>query len=228
MPSIKEKLDAYMRKFPWIREYCERVLRTERWGGSVVMMVVDASFTSIGLDYFNSVLPKAIEFKEKFVDSGKIKSLKDLSLADIEELRTVWKNRRSWVLAKEISSRLSSTGRSDREALRSWAKEASLKDWRDDPIGRIKGMGIVTFQYLRTMGGVDTVVPDKIVKRILGEIFVSSGIEVADDDIEFVEQVEKIAVSNGYRPAELTWMTWFVQQERRRDPSIYLDLITMI
>jgi hypothetical protein len=32
--------------------------------------------------------------------------------------------------------------------------------WWEDPVGSIKGVGLVTFQYLRMMGGVDTVMPD--------------------------------------------------------------------
>lgn len=34
--------------------FCDRCLRTERWGGNVVLMVVDAAFDSICLNYFNS------------------------------------------------------------------------------------------------------------------------------------------------------------------------------
>jgi hypothetical protein len=41
-------------------------------------MVVDAAFTSIGLNYFTAVVPKVEEFSEKFVKSGKIKILKIL------------------------------------------------------------------------------------------------------------------------------------------------------
>jgi hypothetical protein len=44
----------------------------------------------------------------------------------------------------------------DKAALRAWAGNARLENWREDPVGRIKGVGLVTFQYLRMMGGVDT------------------------------------------------------------------------
>ncbi|MEM2876040.1 MAG: hypothetical protein QXL67_03705, partial [Candidatus Bathyarchaeia archaeon] len=133
-------------------------------------MVVDAAFTSIGLNYFTAVVPKVEEFRKKFVEDGKIKNLKDLAKADINELRGVWKNRRSWTIAKDISSYLSSLCEDDKTALRTWAMNSSLKNWKEDPIGRIKGVGLITFQYLRMMGGVDTVMPDKIVKRVINEI----------------------------------------------------------
>jgi len=43
-------------------------------------------------------------------------------------------------------------------------------------IGRIKGVGLVTFQYLRMMGGIDTVMPDKIVKGVINKILVKARI----------------------------------------------------
>ncbi len=103
---LKEIVDSYMRKVFGLKEHCERCLRTERWGGSVVLMVVDTAFTSIGLNYFTAIIPKVEQFNKKFVESGRIRSLKELAKADIGELREVWKNRRSWIIAKEIASYL--------------------------------------------------------------------------------------------------------------------------
>jgi hypothetical protein len=100
--------------------------------------------------------------------------LKDLSKADINELRSVWKNKRSWIIAKEIASYLSTLSDNDKLALRTWARNSKLENWREDPIGRIKGVGLITFQYLRMMGGIDTVIPDKIVKKVINEILVKA------------------------------------------------------
>lgn len=52
-------------------------------------MVVDAAFTSIGLNYFTAVVPRVEEFNKKFVENGRIRSLRDLADADIDELRSV-------------------------------------------------------------------------------------------------------------------------------------------
>jgi len=41
MTSLKEIIDNHMKKVPGLREYCERCLRSERWGGNVVLMVID-------------------------------------------------------------------------------------------------------------------------------------------------------------------------------------------
>jgi len=213
MPLLKDIVDSYMRRVSGLKEHCERCLRTERWGGSVVLMVVDAAFTSIGLNYFTAVVPKVEEFNKRFVEGGKIKSLKDLASADLNELREVWKNKRSWMIAREIASYLSTLSGDDGQALRTWAKNAELEKWREDPIGRIKGVGLITFQYLRMMGGIDTVMPDKIVKRVINEILIKAGLKPVNDDIEFIKKAEEIALACGYRPIELCWMTWLIQPE---------------
>ncbi|MGQ9515059.1 MAG: hypothetical protein ACUVTL_08450 [Thermoproteota archaeon] len=212
----KEIVDDYMKKVSGLREYCERCLRTERWGGSVVLMVVDAAFTSIGLNYFTAVVPRVQEFDEKFIESKRIRNLKDLARANIDELRKVWKNNRSWIAAKEISSYLSMVSNDDKIALRTWAKNSNLESWKKDPIGRIKGVGLITFQYLRMMGGIDTVMPDKIVKRVVNGILVKAGSEPVNDDMEFIKKAEEVALSCGYKPIELCWMTWLIQPEGKR------------
>ena len=213
MPSLKEIVDDYMARVSGIEKFCDRCLRSERWNGNVVLMVVDAAFTSIGLNYFTAVVPKVMEFNKKFVESGRIRSLRDLAEADISELRGVWRNRRSWYIAREIASYLSTLSDDDRVALRTWARNSSLENWREDPIGRIKGVGLITYQYLRMMGGIDTVMPDKIVKRVINEILVKAGLEPVYDDMEFIKKTEEIALATGYRPIELCWMTWLIQPE---------------
>lgn len=66
-----------MQKVPSLKEHCDRCLRTERWGGSVVLMVVDAAFTSICLNYFTAVVPKVEEFNKKVCGKRKDKELKN-------------------------------------------------------------------------------------------------------------------------------------------------------
>ncbi|MEM3055696.1 MAG: hypothetical protein QW639_00510 [Candidatus Bathyarchaeia archaeon] len=213
MSLLKSIVDGYMQKVSGLKDHCSRCLRTERWGGSVVLMVVDAAFTSIGLNYFTAVVPGVEEFNKELVENGRIRNLKELAEADMNELRKVWRNKRSWFVAKEIASYLSTLSEDDRVALRTWARNARLENWRGDPIGRIKGVGLITFQYLRMMGGIDTVMPDKIVKRVINEILERAGLEHVDDDIEFIKKAEELALACGYRPIELCWMTWLIQPE---------------
>jgi hypothetical protein len=213
MSSLKETVDGCICRVSGLDVYCSRFLRTERWGGCVVLMVVDAAFTSIGLNYFTAVVPRVETFSKRFVVSRRIRTLRELAEIDINELREVWRNRRSWAIAKGIASYLSTLSEDDKTALRAWAANARLENWWEDPVGRIKGVGLVTFQYLRMMGGVDTVMPDKIVKRVVNGILVKAGLESVEDDMEFIKKAEQVALACGYRPIELCWMTWLIQPE---------------
>lgn len=229
MANIKLIIDEYMRKIPGLKEYCDRCLRTERWQGNVVLMVIDASFTSIGLNYFNSVVPKVEEFRRKFIETGKVKTLKDLSKLSDSDFKQVWRNSRSIYVARNIASYLSSIDEEDKRALRKWAKESKLEEWKKDPIGSIKGVGLVTFQYLRMMGGIDTVMPDKIVKRVINGILEKAGYKAVNDDIAFIKKVEEIALTCGYRPIELCWMTWLIESEKDKiKESRYASILSRI
>ncbi len=215
--TVKEAADSYMQQVPEVSDYIERCLRTERWDGLVVLMLVDAAFTSIGLNYFRSVVPRVEQFRQEFVETGKIRSVEDLVAADDTFLECVWKNKRSWHMAKSVASYLAGLkkekGFDDRQAFIYWAKNASLDNWESDPVGLIKGVGINSYQYLRMMGGVDTVMPDKIVKRVISEMLAKANVEMPATDIEFVKFMERIAPQVGYKAIALCWMTWMVQSE---------------
>jgi hypothetical protein len=206
-----------MRQVPEVSDYIERCLRTERWDGNVVLMVVDAAFTSIGLNYFHAVVPRVEQFRQVFVEAGKIGTLEDLAAANNAELEQVWRNKRSWQMAKSVASYLAKIKREkrfdDRQALIYWARHASLDDWETDQIGKIKGVGINSFQYLRMMGGIDTVMPDKIVKRVIAEMLTKANVEMPSTDIEFVKFMERMAPEVGYKAIALCWMTWMIQSE---------------
>jgi hypothetical protein len=217
MSKLKEAVDSYMQQVPEVREYCQRCLKTERWHGNIVLMVVDAAFTSIGLNYFQAVVPKVEKFRQEFVEPGRVRTLEDLAAANDDELEKIWRNKRSWQMAKSVASYLAGVkkekGLDDRQAFIYWAKHARLDGWEKDPIGKIKGVGINSFQYLRMMGGVDTVMPDKIVKRVIAEILAKANMEMPSADIDFVRLMEYMAPEVGYRAIELCWMTWMIQSE---------------
>lgn len=212
---MKNLVKAYFKDYDTLKGVSEKCLNTERWNGNVVLMVLDTAITSVGVNYFQIVLPKVKAFEKEFVRTGKITSLESFSRFNFEEAFHIWKNRRSWDVVKEISSYLSTLSEDDREALRQWAKKSKLKDWKQDPIGKIKGVGLITYQYLRMMGGVDTVMPDKIVKKVINSILIKAGFEPINDDMEFIKKVESLAKKIGYRPIELCLMTWFFENPER-------------
>ncbi|MEM4291879.1 MAG: hypothetical protein QXR50_04095 [Archaeoglobaceae archaeon] len=219
-PKLRDLVNEMLKDLQEIRVHCDRCLATQRYRGNVVLMLVDASFTSIGLNYFKSIVPKIFEFRNRFA----MNSLKELVNAKIEDLTVVWRNRRSWNVAVESARYLTKLGDNDREALRLWARNSRLDNWEKDPIGSIKGVGLITYQYLRMMGGIDTVMPDKIVKRVLSELFSEAGIETPKNDIEFIKLVEEVAKYCNCRAIELCWAPWLLQyedEERRR----YLQML---
>ena len=215
--KLKDAVDSYMKQVPEVKTYCERCLRTERWDGSIVLMIVDAAFTSIGLNYFLAVVPKVDEFRKKHVEAGNIHTVEDLASVNEEHLKNIWQNKRSWHMAKSVAYYLAQIkkqkGVDDKKAFIHWAQSSSLENWQENPIGQIKGVGINTFQYLRMMGGIDTVMPDKIVKRVIAEMLGKTGENMTKNDIDFVKQVELIAQETGHKAIELCWMTWLIQSE---------------
>jgi hypothetical protein len=230
---LKKTVASYMRRVPMVHEHCDRCLKSARWHGSALLMVIDAAFDSIGLNYFQSVVPKVELFRRNYVETGRIVTLEDLAAADVNKLQSVWKNTRSWHVARKVASHLLAVQvrnrLNDRDTLINWAKHAPLDDWKSDPVGSISGVGINTYQYLRMMGGVDTVMPDKIVKKVIYEILDMSGMERPDGDLEFIRTVERLAPQTGYRAIELCWMTWLVQSEAGLSRTEkYADLLPKI
>ena len=215
--KIQAIVDSYMQKVPMVHEHCNRCLSSARWHSNAVLMVVDAAFDSIGLNYFQSVVPKVELFRQEHVETGRIRFMEDLGKADDSELKVIWKNARSWNVAREIARYLVTLKKKyildDRAALIRWAKDAPLSGWEQDPVGGINGVGINTYQYLRMMGGVDTVMPDKIVKKVIYEILNKANFPLPGNDMDFIVLVEKLAPQSGYKAIELCWMTWLIQSE---------------
>lgn len=216
--GLSQIIDKYMSKTIGLREHCTRCLETKRWGGSVVLMVVDAAFTSIGLNYFTAVVPSVMKFEKELVANGKVRTLGNLSTIQLAQVQSIWKNRRSWEAAKGIATYLhelvTAEGLNDREALRRWAAISCLERWKDDPIGKISGVGITTFQYLRMMGGIDTAMPDKIVRKVVRQTLHESEVDMpVEPDLELINTIECMARLSDYRPIEICWMTWMIQPE---------------
>jgi hypothetical protein len=211
---LQEIVDSYMAEAPGAREEADRCLAVNRWGGKPLLMVLDVSFTSVGLGYFRSVVPAV----QRFHTWGKIGTLQELQSADTdtESLRVFWKNRRSWEVARGVASHLVELQEErdlhcERDALACWAREARPETWKDDPVGRIRGVGLGTFQYLRMNGGVDTVMPDKIVRRVVESIYRYAGMEMkADNNLSLIEKVNELGQATGYRSLDICWMCWLI------------------
>jgi hypothetical protein len=101
-----------------------------------------------------------------------------------------------------------------RVALRRWAASVDLERWEEDPIGRVSGVGINTVQYLRMMGGVDTAMPDTIVRRVVERMLAEADVALPTaGDVELVRTIETVAEATDHRPIEVCWLTWLVESE---------------
>ena len=210
--SLKFIINRYVKSAPEARLYSEQCLTISRWDGNIVLIILDAAFTSTGLHYFRAVVPGLNRFKTSYVDTQKVKSIEDVCILDTEGMMNIWSNSRAWHVAISTATILSKLKQkehlSGKEAFKYWAYKSDLKNWHDDPVAKINGIGINTFQYLRMMGGIDTVMPDRIVKRVFTEIMKEANLEFPSTDIEFILTVEQIARRTGYKATELCWMTW--------------------
>ncbi|MDY6865285.1 MAG: hypothetical protein SVY15_04845 [Halobacteriota archaeon] len=193
------------------RVYEQRCLNAQRWFGNAILIVVDAALDSTGLGYFSVVSPRVSVFNEEYVEKEIVKSLADLSKLspDDRNLRAIMNNGRVWNVAIKVAGiiekiRQEENIESDIEALRYWAKSASYEGWKEDAIGRINGVGLITFQYLRMQAGVDTSMPDKIIKRAINDLF---GIATSDD-IQFISAMEYLSEHIGHSQILICWAIW--------------------
>ena len=198
------------------RVYEQRCLNAQRWFGNAVLIVVDAALDSSGLKYFTVVSPRVSRFKEEYVEEGVVKTLADLSKLspDDDKLRAILNNGRVWNVAIKVAGviegiRQEENIKTDIEALKHWAKYANYEDWKEESIGRINGVGLITFQYLRMQAGVDTSMPDKIIKRVINDLF---GIS-EDDDIRFISAMEDLSSRIGYSQILICWAIWLKKSD---------------
>ncbi len=230
LEELGRRLREAARGAPHLRAFTERCLSSMRWGGSATLMVIDAALTSTGLSYFTAVAPRVLAVKEDLVDTGRLATLSDLASADVDYLLRYWGNRRAWEVARGVArALLPLPGADDRSRLRAWASSSSLRGWRSDPVGSVRGVGLVTYQYLRMMGGVDTAMPDRVVIGFLGRLSEGLGVSVPPGGEEFVEFVELASPALGMRPVEVTWLAWLMDSEGERvlqgKYSRYLDFV---
>lgn len=212
---IKNEIISLLSSIRGLSKLCDKFINTERWEGNVCLMILDAAITSVGVNYFQVVIPKVKAFERDFIKTGKVTSISHLANFQYEEAFYIWKNSRTWNVARQISDYLSKIDNNDKRALRKWAANSSIQDWKSDPIGKIKGVGLVTYQYLRIMGGIDTVIPDKIVKKVINQILIKFGEKPINDNMEFIKFLVETAEKIGFRPTELCFMTWLVENSER-------------
>ena len=176
-----------------------------RWEGKAILIVLDACLDSTGLNYFTVVVPKVNYFREKYVNSGMITKCSDFKKISQRELLSMFKNKRVWYVMKRMCGFIAETDNSvdEMKTLKNWARNADPFNFKKDKLGRIKGVGINTFQYLRIQSGIDTIMPDKIIMR-----WISRNFKTVKTPYECILEGNKISESLGISKTELCWAIW--------------------
>jgi hypothetical protein len=177
------------------------------------MLVVDAAFSSTGLDYKEVVKPAAERFHQEFVEPGDVSSLADLrSLKDNPDYTEQFGTGRPELVWK-IAGALLENGADtvdDLSVLQSWAENADPQD-REDPIRELNGIGPATFQYLRMIAGANTIKPDIQVERFVEELNrdVPAFDFETDSKTDVLKSCRRLAANSEYSLIEIDQIAWW-------------------
>lgn len=214
-PYSRTDIDRAIRAFVDDNEYIERARKFRefnRWtGDDPVLLVVDAAVTVTGQNYFEQAKPQAVAFRDQYVKTGQITTLAELADAD-DILQEFFSNQRKARVAREIAAHLTThSEKTDLEALQVWAENADPIDYRSDPIGSIKGVGLRTFQFLRMVAGVDAIKPDvQVVKFVdsLQESLPEASLDTSTNP-KTLNSCRWIADNSSFELIELDQIAWW-------------------
>ena len=124
-------------------------------------------------------------------------------------MRNLINNKRGWNAAIELCKVLNELRKendleSDYAALKHWAEKASYEKWDQDAVGQILGVGLTTYQYLRLQVGVDTIVPDRMIRREAKDRFNVT----AMDQVEFIKKMEDFLSKTEFSSSLFCWAVW--------------------
>lgn len=214
MPDLQECLDKYAADSDYTA-HAAKFLQLDRWtGDDPLLLLADAAGTTTGQNYFAQVKPSVEAFQAEFLDTGRITSFGELATLDqqnpaLTEIFEAQRKRRVLIRGADVFANID--GENDIDRLQQWARDADPTTYSEDPFGRIRGVGLRTFQYLRMIAGIDTVKPDIQVRR-----FIEALAEATDNphldastDITVLESCQWISDKTDYRMIELDQMAWW-------------------
>ncbi len=213
MPTATELLDRRADGVPYGR-LADAFLTFDRWtGDDPLVLLAEAAAASTGQRYLTGVRPTAERFRETFVGSGRLDSYAELAAVELDddELVEAFGAERKRRVLLEAADALAGRAGDDLTALRSWAAEADVYRYDEDPIGAVAGVGPATFQYLRMLAGVDTVKPDPPTVELVEGL--ADGLEDspldATEPLRTVASCEWLACETGYRRLEIDRIAWW-------------------
>lgn len=214
MNDLRELIQVYARDSNYTKK-AEKFLNLERWtGDNPVLMLADAAGTTTGQNYFHQVKPSVEKFRDEFLETGQIDSMESLSNLDpeMDRLSRIFEARRKrHVLIEGARVFADAEGDDDLDRLQRWARNADPVNHTRDPFGRINGVGLRTFQFLRMNAGIDTVKPDIQVKRFVETLADETDLPNLDasTDRAVLESCEWISSQTEYRMIELDQIAWW-------------------
>jgi hypothetical protein len=85
MVRLPDLVDEFAEEGDYI-ENAERFLNLGRWtGDDPILRLADATETTTGQNYFHQVKPRVIAFRERFLESERVDSMRSLSELDSED-----------------------------------------------------------------------------------------------------------------------------------------------
>lgn len=214
MADVGTRVDEYASDVEYTA-HAEKFLQLDRWtGNDPLLLLADAAGTTTGQNYFDHVKPSVEAFGDHFLKSDRITSFADLASLDQQDstLQQIFEaQRKRRVLIKGAERLAEIDSETDLARLQRWAQQANPYDHSDDPVGRIDGVGLRTFQYLRMIAGVDTVKPDIQVRRFIESLADETGNANLDPsrDSTVLESCEWLAGVTDYRMVELDQIAWW-------------------
>lgn len=218
MTNLQDLEDEFARGSDYTQN-AEKFLNLERWtGDNPILMLADAAGTTTGQNYFNQVKPSVETFRDEFLRTGRVDSMEALAKIDADEddlTQIFGATRKRRVLIEGADVFANMAGDDDLQRLQRWARTADPLQYSEDPFGRIKGVGLRTFQYLRMVAGIDTVKPDIQVKRFVESLADATQIRNLDSstDQAVLESCQWISSQTGYRMIELDQIAWWYFSE---------------
>jgi hypothetical protein len=214
MPNLQKCIDGYAEEVEY-RSHATKFLQLDRWtGDDPLLMLADAAGTTTGQSYFSQVKPSVEAFQARFIDTGQISSFDELATLDqqdpiLTEIFEAQRKRRVLITGADVFKNID--GEDDLDRLQQWAQDADPTTYSEDPFGRITGVGLRTFQYLRMIAGIDTVKPDIQVRRFieaLAEATDSPNLDASTDQA-VLESCQWLSDKTSYRMIELDQIAWW-------------------
>lgn len=213
---VQTVLDRYAEGTPYAA-LAEAFLSLERSGDDPVCLLAEAAAATTGQTYETGVRTAVTRFRETFIDTGRVESFADVATLDPEDdgLVDVFSAQRKRHVLLEAAQVFAEESPSpdDLETLQSWAAQADIYRYDEDPIGAIAGVGPTSFQYLRMLAGIDTAKPGPPVRTFFEELVTEDG--CADlpidttDPLRTIASCEWLASVSSYRMIEIDQLAWW-------------------